>query len=186
MREFVCATGFGTLFVMTPDGPRVAHLPLVWLDEGRIAFHTARSNDIALHLDGGDALFVINGPDAYISPDWYGLPDQVPTWNYLAVELQGQVQRLERDELIAQVEALSLEQERRLAPKPVWLVDKMSDGRFEQMLGGIIGFEMRVTAMRGTAKLNQNKSLEAREAVIKELAAQGCEEMAELMRAFGK
>lgn len=94
MRAFVAETAFGALFAATPEGPRVVHLPAVWLDETTLALHVARSNRITPHLDGATALFVVQGPDAYVSPDWYGIADQVPTWNYLAVELEGRARRM--------------------------------------------------------------------------------------------
>ena len=34
-------------------------------------------------------LMAVNGADAYVSPDWYVSPDQVPTWLYQAVHLTG-------------------------------------------------------------------------------------------------
>ena len=55
MRGFVEEVGFGALFAATPDGPRVAHVPPVFLDDRRIGFHIARANGIARHLDGRDA-----------------------------------------------------------------------------------------------------------------------------------
>ena len=187
LRGFAREIGFGMLFAGTPDGPRVAHLPFVFLDDDRIAFHTARGNGIAKHLDGTEALFVVNGPDAYISPDWYELGnDQVPTWNYLALEMQGPVRRMSDDELTAQADALTAEQEARLAPKPEWTRHKMSDGLFAKMRGAIIGFEMRVTAWRSTAKLGQNKPQEARDRVADALDARGQKAMALLMRELGK
>ena len=187
LRAFAREIGFGMLFAGTPDGPRVAHLPFVFLDYDRIAFHTARGNGIAKHLDGTEALFVVNGPDAYISPDWYELGnDQVPTWNYLALEMQGPVRRMSDNELIAQADALTAEQEARLAPKPEWTRHKMSDGLFNKMHGAIIGFEMRVTAWRSTAKLGQNKPQGARDRVADALDARGQKAMAHLMRELGK
>lgn len=182
MRAFATEIGFGMLFAATPDGPRVAHIPFVFLDEDRIGFHVARGNGIARGLAGTEALFVVNGPDAYISPDWYELSDQVPTWNYLTLEMQGTVTKMDRETLIAQADALSLQHETRLAPKPVWTREKMADGLFEKMLGGIFGFEMRVTAMRGTAKLGQNKTPEARANVADALDTRGQRAMALLMR----
>ena len=182
MRAFATEIGFGMLFAATPDGPRVAHIPFVFLDEDRIGFHVARGNGISRGLEGTEALFVVNGPDAYISPDWYELPDQVPTWNYLTLEMQGTITKMDRETLIAQADALSLQHETRLAPKPVWTREKMADGLFEKMLGGIFGFEMRVTAMRGTAKLGQNKTPEARANVADALDTRGQRAMALLMR----
>jgi transcriptional regulator len=182
LRAFAQEIGFGMVFATTPDGPRVAHVPFVFLDEDRIGFHLARGNGIAKHLDGAEALFVVNGPDAYVSPDYYGEADQVPTWNYLALELQGPVRKMNADELAAQVDALSDFQESQLAPKPVWTRGKMSDGLFPKMLGAITGFEMRVTGWRGTAKLGQNKSDGARTGAANALDARGNKAMAHLMR----
>ncbi len=182
LRAFAREIGFGMLFTSTPDGPRVAQVPFVFLDDDHIGFHVARGNGLAKHLAGSESLFVVSGPDAYISPDWYDLDDQVPTWNYLSLELQGEVRRMNSAELTAQVDALSAEQERRLHPKPEWTRAKMSAGLFDKMLGAITGFEMRITAWRSTAKLGQNKHAEAREKVAVALEAQGRKAVAHLMR----
>lgn len=168
MRAFAKDVGFGMLFLNTPDGPHVAHLPFV---DDRIGFHMARNNAIARYLEGAESLFVINGPDGYISPDYYGIPDQVPTWNYVAIELVGSVRKMDEAVLIAQSDALSHHQESKLAPKPVWTRAKMADGMFEKMLRGIDGFEMHITTWRSTLKLGQNKAEAVRIA-----AADGAEE----------
>ncbi len=186
MRAFAAEIGFGMLFLTTPDGPRVAHLPFVFLDDDRLAFHLARGNAMTRHLDGAEALFVVNGPDGYISPDWYGIDDQVPTWNYIALELQGPVRKMDEAALIAQVDALSTNQERRLGPKPEWTRDKMGDGHFDKMLRGIVGFEMEVTAWRSTLKLGQNKTETVRLAAADGAEAAGNRAIAHLMRNLPK
>lgn len=184
LRGFAEAVGFGMVFANTPDGPRVAHIPFVFLDESRIGFHLAKGNGIAKHLDGADALLVVNGPDGYISPDWYGIDDQVPTWNYLSAEFEGQVTQMDADGLIEQVDALSAMQEQRLSPKTVWTRDKMSEGLFVKMTGAIRGFEMRVTGWRGTSKLGQNKSETVRHRAADAAEAAGNKAIAHLMRVF--
>ena len=134
------------------------------------------------HLDGQDALIVVTGDNAYVSPDWYGLPDKVPTWNYVAAELRGPIARLDKAETIAQIDALSHEQERRLAPKPLWTRDKMSDGLFDKTMTGLVGFARQVEAMHGTAKLGQDKPEAARIGVADALDAVGGGALASLMR----
>jgi transcriptional regulator len=129
-------------------------------------------------------LFVVNGPDGYISPDWYGIDDQVPTWNYAAVELQGQVRKMDREELIAQADALSHFQETRLAPKPVWTRAKMGEGLFDKMLGGIFGFAMDISEWRGTLKLGQNKPEIVRLSAADGAAAAGQAAIADAMRSL--
>lgn len=185
--DFVGQTGFGLLCVAAPEQVHVVHLPLVWLDERRIGLHIHRANPIMRHMPAGiddrcDALLVVTGPHGYVSPDWYGLPDKVPTWNYLSAQLQGSMARLDRDATIAQIDALSHEQERRLAPKPTWTRDKMGAEQFDRLLGGLVGFEMQVNAMHGTAKLGQDKPPAARIGVADALDAQGNGALAALMR----
>ena len=182
IRDFVAQTGFGLLCVAAPDRMHVVHLPLIWLDERRIGLHLHRANPIVPHLDGQDALIVVTGDQAYISPDWYGLPDKVPTWNYVAAELRGPMVRLDKAETIAQIDALSHEQERRLAPKPLWTRDKMSDGLFDKTMTGLVGFAMQVEAIHGTAKLGQDKPEAARIGVADALDAVGRGALGSLMR----
>jgi transcriptional regulator len=182
LRSFARDIGFGMIVAATPDGLRVAHMPFVFLDDDRIGFHLARGNALTKHLHGQEAMLVVNGPDGYISPDYYGIDDQVPTWNYMAIECAGLVRQMDRDELAAQVDAVSAEHERRLAPKPEWTRAKMTDGLFDKMLGAIIGFELTVTAWRSTAKLGQNKPEEARLRAADGTEAAGNQGIAHLMR----
>ncbi|HEX8263502.1 MAG TPA: FMN-binding negative transcriptional regulator [Allosphingosinicella sp.] len=182
MAGLVRSLGFGVLFVVTGEGPRAVHVPVL-LDGERLRFHVSRGNLVHSALAaGGTALFVATGPHAYISPEWYGLDDRVPTWNYVAVELEGPVRTLTPDELVSLVDDLSAEQEARLAPKPAWTRAKMSPGRFEGLLKAITGFEMEVVEWRGTAKIDQDKPEAVRSSVADALAARGEREMAETMR----
>jgi len=185
MRALVAGIGFGTLFAATPDGPRVAHVPVVWDGDDCLLFHLARGNALTRHLDGATALFTVLGPDGYVSPDWYELDrNQVPTWNYVAVELEGIVTPLDHDALVAQLDTLAEQQEARLAPKLPWSRDKMEPPAFEAMLRGITGFALGIQAWRGTAKLNQNKPQNARLAAADALAASGRPAIAHWMRSL--
>ncbi|MBB4096536.1 FMN-binding negative transcriptional regulator [Sphingomonas kyeonggiensis] len=183
IRDLVRETGFGALFAATPDGPRVAHVPVVWLDDDTLGFHLARGNGLARHLDGATGLFNLQGPDAYVSPDWYGTgPDEVPTWNYVAVELEGRVSRTDEAGLVAILDAISHEQERRLAPKPEWTLGKVDPAKTAKLLTAIIGFRLDIQAWRGTLKLGQNKPDAARLSAADALETQGRRAMAALMR----
>jgi transcriptional regulator len=184
MRALVAEIGLGALFCGTPDGPRVAHVPAVWLDDSTLGLHVARGNGIARHLDGAIGLFVVQGPDGYVSPDWYGLDDdQVPTWNYVAVELEGTMRKMDHDALVAQIDQLAAEQEARLAKTP-WTRDKMDSAKFDKMTSAIIGFRLEIQAWRGTIKLNQNKPEPARLAAADGLEASGRRGIAHWMRAL--
>ncbi|HEX8307050.1 MAG TPA: FMN-binding negative transcriptional regulator [Allosphingosinicella sp.] len=182
MAALVREQGFGVLFVPTAEGLRAVHVPVV-LEEERLRFHVSRGNGVhGALLEGADALFVATGPHAYISPEWYGLEDRVPTWNYLAVELEGSVRPMENEALVQLLDDMSAEQEARLAPKPAWTRDKMSQGRFEGLLKSITGFEMAVAAWRGTAKVDQDKPQAVRDRIADALAGRGERDMASTMR----
>lgn len=142
--------------------PFVAQAPVIpvrrdgrlWLD-----FHLSVRNALADHLPAGFAATVVSqGSQAYISPDWYDAADQVPTWNYTSVEASGPVEAMDPDDTAALLDALSALMEADLAPKPPWTRAKMSPGRFESMLRGIVGARMAVERLEGTFKLSQNKS----------------------------
>jgi transcriptional regulator len=173
MQDFVTASGFGEIIVMTPEGLRATHLPYVMAGENALRFHIARSNIITPHLEGADALFIVNGPHAYISPDYYGIPEQVPTWNYVSVEINGSLHALDQDALVAQSDALTAHNEAQLAPKMPWSRNKMDSKRFDAMLPAIQAFELRITAMRGTRKLGQNKAAGVRQSVADHLTQAG-------------
>ncbi|MEA3013092.1 MAG: transcriptional regulator [Sphingomonadales bacterium] len=153
MPAFVAGISFCTV---AAEGPMVAHAPVVVAPPDRIRFHIARGN--RAKLDGRRAIVSCLGADAYVSPDWYGTPDQVPTWNYLAVEAEGPLRRLDEAELAALLDDLSAAHEARLAPKPLWTRAKMSPGRFAAMLKAITGYELLIDELRGTMKLGQHKS----------------------------
>jgi transcriptional regulator len=121
--------GFGMVFATTPDGPRVAHTPLLSTGDGAVQFHLARGNGLTRHLDGMTALAVINGPDAYVSPRWYADQTRVPTWNYVTLELEGRVRRMDQDGLLAMLEALSNRQEGRIALGTFWTMDNAQGHR---------------------------------------------------------
>jgi transcriptional regulator len=180
MAALVRAEGFGVLTVQTEAGLRAVHMPVL-LGGERLRFHVSRGNLVHQALLGGtEALFVANGSHAYISPDWYGLPDRVATWSYVSVELNGPVTTLDQDALITLLVDMSAEHEQRLLPKPPWTRGQMSPGRFEGLLKAITGFEMHITDWRGTAKIDQDKPPEVRARIAAALKERGEDAMAAL------
>lgn len=156
--------GFGILTVNGTEGPLAAHVPFLLSPDGStLDLHLAPSNPIvrAARLPV-PALVAVPGPDAYVSPDWYALDHQVPTWNYVAVHLRGMVEIRPDGELPAHLDGLSAEFERRLAPKPAWLTTKLPAETFARMMRQIVPVRLAVTEVHGTWKLAQNKPEAAR------------------------
>jgi len=154
--SFAAERGFGTLSVNGDNGPLAAHLPFVFNeDRSKLAFHMLRSNPVA--RAAGPALLAVSGPDGYISADWYGAPELVPTWNYVAVHIRGVLRILEPEALEPHLRALSGEFERRLLPKPIWDLDKVSREAREKMMRMLVPAELEITSVDSTWKLGQNK-----------------------------
>ena len=190
--ELASERGFGTFTVAGPEGVLAAHLPFV-LDEDRVLAHLVRVNPIARHLrrEPARALLIVSGPDGYISPDWYGEAQLVPTWNYAAVHLRGELRLLDDTALRPILDRLSETFEARLAPKPPWKTDKVEEGLLARMMRQIVPIEMSVDTVDSTFKLNQNRSDTARAGAAAALAAGGTPGMetralAERMRKAGR
>ncbi len=185
--DFAAERGFGTLTINGQEGPLASHIPFT-LGEGRVEAHIVRSNPIAAALKNGpvQALLAVTGADGYISPDWYGIEDQVPTWNYIAVHLRGSLRLVDQSELRVYLERLSDRFESALAPKPVWTMDKMTPDALERLMRMIVPVEMTIESVDGTWKLSQNKPdaaiLGAAEGLAESSAGAEVRSLARLMR----
>jgi transcriptional regulator len=173
--DFARSRGFGVLSVNGAEGPLVSHVPFLLLDDGAEAeLHLVRSNPIAQVINAPTpAVIAVSGPDSYISPDWYGVDDQVPTWNYVAVHLRGILEPLPPDALHPMLDRLSAHFEELLQPKPPWTTDKMSDGVMDRMMRAIVPYKMVINSVNGTWKLNQNKDVSVRERASAHVLAHG-------------
>lgn len=159
--------GFGAFSAPAAEPERpalIAHAPFVFREDGRLESHFMRSNPLARRAaqagpEGLTVTLIVMGPDAYISPDWYGLDpaDQVPTWNYVAVHISGRLRISEDAALRPHLDRLSAAFERRLAPKPEWRVDKMKPEAFARMARGIVPATLEPLQVESTWKANQNK-----------------------------
>ncbi len=185
---FARQRSFGVLVVATDDAPLISHIPFKMSDDGEFLHaHLMRSNPIVRHLQTPlNATMVVSGPDAYISPDWYGIDNQVPTWNYVAVHLSGKLELLDEAQLRGVLDELSDEMESRLSPKPLWKLDKVDKEALERMSRQIVPVVMKISNIEGTWKLSQNKPAEARTGAAQGVSdAQlgvGVAEMARLMK----
>ncbi len=173
--SFVRARGFGTLVTSGPEAPLLSHVPfLLSADATHADLHLVRSNPIIGALaTPQQAVLAVTGPDAYISPEWYGMEHQVPTWNYVAVHLRGSLERLPQQMLRDQLDRLSEVFETRLSPKEAWRTVKMPGDILDRMMRAICPVRLTITAVDGTWKLAQNKPEAARRSAADALAPEG-------------
>ena len=135
--------GFGTLCVNGPHGPQLSHGPFLLSAEGTQAeLHLVRSNPIARMGAPAPAVLSVTGPDGYISPDWYGLQDQVPTWNYVAVHLRGVLRPAPEADLRAHLDRVSAHFETMLPAKQPWQTAKMTPQMLARMMRQILLFTL--------------------------------------------
>ena len=176
------ARAVGTLVVSDAAGrPSAVHLPFLveTRPEGglRVELHVARSNplhELVTHHNH-PGLLICQGPDAYISPDWYGVPNQVPTWTYTAVHLAGTLAILPADRNTDHVDRLSAAFEERLRPKTPWTADKMDGQRRLAMIKAIVTMELLLPAdgIAAQDKLIQHKGEVKHRGAVAGLRAQG-------------
>ncbi len=190
MLAFVHQRAFATIFATIEGRMVVAQAPMIVEGTGttssnaRCLLHLSRANPLSMALPIR-VVAVVGGADAYVSPDWYAEADQVPTWNYVSVEIEGELTATDEQGLRRIVEAQSSVFERRIGDKKPWTTDKMTPEVLESKLRGIRGGVLEIHALRGTRKLSQNKSAADRHGVADALSrsSDACDRaMAELVK----
>lgn len=180
---FAARIGFGMLALSRAgQAPLLSHVPFV-IEEDQVLLHLVRSNPMVPLLKTAQAVtLAVQGPHGYVSPDWYGVEDQVPTWNYVAVHLAGQAELLPAGDLLGILEKLSDRFEADLAPKPIWKTAKVDPDALSRMMRMIVPVVLKIEAVQGTWKLSQNKIDAARMGAAEGMEGTGRAELAALMR----
>ena len=146
-------------------GLLASHLPVLLAREegefGPLYGHFARANPQWRELsDGGEALLIFQGAEAYVSPSFYPSKAEhgkvVPTWNYQAVHAYGRAELFdERERLLALVSRLSQRHEQGRAQP--WAVSDAPVEYIDSLLRAIVGFALPIARIEGKWKLSQNK-----------------------------
>jgi transcriptional regulator len=156
--------GAADLVTLTAEGLVATMLPFVYVPEagehGALQGHLARNNTQWKLPVQGEALAIVRGPDAYITPSWYASKAEhgrvVPTWNYVTAHVYGQlVTRDDPDWTENLVRRLTAKHEsRRTHP---WSVDDAPRAFIEGQLRAIVGIELLISRIEAKAKLSQNR-----------------------------
>lgn len=175
--------GFGVLTMVDGEEPLAAHAPFALTEDGdALEMHLMRSNPIARAVAYGPrrALMIVSGPDGYVSPDWYDTPDQVPTWNYVAQHIRGDLSLRPADALRDHLDRISSRFEAELTDKTPWSTAKMTPETLQRMMRQILPVRLSIGSVAGTWKLNQNKSPAARRGAAAQIAGGVGQELAAL------
>lgn len=194
VRELLAHHGAADLITSTARGMLATMLPFIYEEpgsspdageHGRLLGHVARNNDQWREPANGEALVIVRGPDAYISPAWYEAKREhgrvVPTWNYVTAHVYG---RLVIHDDPAWVEALvrRLTTRHEATRSKPWTVDDAPEPYIRGQLRAIVGIELPITRIEAKLKLSQNRSDADIEGVIEGLTASGKPEIAGAMR----
>jgi len=171
--NFIRSHSFGILFSHTDKGPFATHLPFI-LDEnkgenGRLLSHMAKANPHWKSINHQEILIVFPGPHAYISPTWYGEPQTVPTWNYVAVHVYGTCQIIEDIETTKKILEATVNYYEASLPNP-WTV-RFEEEYVSRELNGLVAFEINIAKIEGKWKLSQNHSIERQRNLAENLAS---------------
>jgi transcriptional regulator len=173
---FVDAAQSADLVTFDGTKPVSTLLPVIWdrpvSDDsyGQLLGHIAIANEQwKTAMPGAEALAIVRGPQAYISPGWYESKTRhgrvVPTWNYEAVHLTGKLAFHHDPEwLRAFVTRLTTAHES--GREHPWAVTDAPPEYIDGQLRAIVGVELTVTSVEAKQKLSQNRSALDREGVI--------------------
>ncbi|MCU1358846.1 MAG: transcriptional regulator [Ilumatobacteraceae bacterium] len=176
--ELIAACPLAQLIVVADDSPMATPVPLMVRDDSLVG-HLARPNPVWHHP--GPALAIFTGPDAYVSPRWYEGKSidgkVVPTWNYVTVQVAGQLVAHDDPEWTLQL-VTDLTEHFEAAFDAPWAVSDAPADYLRTMVRGIVGIELTDLQIVGKVKLSQNRSIEDQQRVVAGLAVRSAGEQA--------
>jgi len=170
---------FATLITTATSGLRATSLPFVVEkddpDDIQLLGHIAARNAHAAELSSATkALIVGNSPSAYISPRWYAQSANVPTWNYVGLQLRGPITVLPTEVDRRTVLERTIDEFERQAATP-WRLSDAPQDLVTRLLGGIVAFRIGPCRLECVEKLGQNKPGADADGTMAGLRAEGDE-----------
>jgi transcriptional regulator len=173
----------GTLMTASQDGtgaPDASHLPFM-VDRDGADPATGRGGRLIGHVDRRnpqwralaarpDCRVAFLGPQAHVSPSWYGTRPRAPTWLYVAVHVRGRaILVTEPAALRAMVERLSAELE---PAGSDWNTGQIV-GYTERLMEHIVGFSIEIDLVETQLRLGQTNGPDDRRRVLAALSEGG-------------
>ena len=193
MHALMRARPLATLVSSGATGLYATHMPTVLKDEGpsgTVEFHLARANPHWKELaECGEALMIFQGPEAYITPNWYPSKTEhqkvVPTWNYAVVHAYGRIVVHDDARWVRGQAGMLTKQQEAAQPAP-WKMADAPPAYTAANLGQIVGIEIPIARLVGKVKAGQNRRDADREGAVaglRETGDPGDAAMADLMEA---
>ena len=180
LRALLAGPGAGELVTATPRGLLATLVPFLHDatagPHGALLGHLARNNEqwrLPVH---GQAMVILRGPDAYVSPQSYASKAEhgrvVPTWNYVTAHVYGEL--VVHDDAQWTGDLVDRLTRRHEDHRPVpWQVSDAPARFIAGQLKAIVGVELRITRVEAKAKLSQNRSAADVDGVVRDARADG-------------
>jgi len=161
-------------WVCQADGALVAnHVPFL-LDRARGPFgtligHVSRANPIWRNLHGATSVVMFQGPQAYITPNWYPSKQEhgkvVPTWDYAVAHAHGIARPIEDGAWMLDMlsRLTSFHEARQPAP---WRVDDAPASYVDKLLRAIVGIEIPIDRLDAKLKASQDEAMQDRHGTV--------------------
>ncbi len=190
VRDLLVNHGAGNLITSTADGLLATLLPFIYDESGGeygvLLGHVARNNEQWKTPVLGEALAIVAGPDAYISPSAYATKREhgrvVPTWNYVTAHVYGKLV-IHDDPVWLEALVRRLTEKHEASFAEPWSVDDAPANFVAGQLRAIVGVELVISRIEAKAKLSQNRSEADIDGVIESLDSRGLSDSADAVRA---
>jgi transcriptional regulator len=190
VHELLTHHGAADLITASPQGLLATMLPFVYGpqsgEHGALIGHMARVNDHWRQPAQGEALIIIRGPDAYVTPNWYPSKAEhhraVPTWNYVTAHVYGHL-IIHDDPAWTESQIRQLTNKHEADSARPWSVDDAPEKFIHGQLRAIVGIELAITRIEAKFKLSQNRPEADVAGVIEGLQTRGDAACAAVVRA---
>ncbi|OED44799.1 hypothetical protein AB833_00220 [Chromatiales bacterium (ex Bugula neritina AB1)] len=166
LHKFIQDYPLGTLITSIENLIDADHIPfyLKTQENGQVTLqsHIAKANPLwKTCSEGQEILLIFNGPNTYISPNFYPSKKEagkaVPTWNYSVVHVRGRIHFKHDSSWIFQL-LNDISDVHELSQNIPWSVSDAPEDFTKKLVSAVVGFEVIIENMVGNFKLSQNKT----------------------------
>ena len=154
----------------------VSHYPVMVDEEAKgltVFGHVGKPDQKIHELGQHELTIIVEGPQGYVSPGWYGVSPAVPTWNFVVAHLTGTPTVVSQEENLRLMDVLVNHFEDH-TDEPARLHASAANTEYaERIIGGTVAFRMKVERFEAKRKMSQDKPDAVVDRVIERLSAPG-------------
>lgn len=189
LQQLIAEQPLATIVRRDKGGLMAEHVPLLHVPadvgHGSLVGHVARANPLWEAPPDEELLLVFQGPQTYISPNWYATKAEggkvVPTWNYAVLHVHATLSPVHEPDAVREILTLLTNRHEAQQPHPWQVADAPADFT-HKLLNNIVGVRFDILRMQGKWKVSQNQPEVNRASVVSGLTAQGSDAAAAMAR----